>query len=500
METNTEVLNFILGMKINQLRLEKSYSLKQLSQASGLSLSYISEIEKGKKYPKPDKLFKLAQALDTSYDELVSLKIEESNNPVASILNSPFLNDLPLKELGVSISDIFEMANNTPSKASAFVQTLLEIGRNYDMQVEHFLLASLRSYQKMHSNYFPKLEAKAKKFLEVEVKKNEITPSFLEQTLLNDYDVLVTYQDLSLHPELQSLRSIWVDGKNQKIIINKKLNKSQKVFELGKEIYYRTNSIKLRPKSSTWMQVKSFEQVLNNFKASYFAGALLLPEAPLVKTIKEFLRSKFWDSNKFKNIIASYSTTPEMFQYRLSQLLPHFFNLKQMHYMRVQNVPGEKRFHMTKELNTTHVFVPKGVGRHEHHCRRWVSIQLLKKLAKKQKAGKNPELLVSAQRSDFGGQEGTFFNIAIARPLSIDQNKNSCMTLGFRIDDEFKNKHAFWNDDNVPVVRVNETCERCPLSAQECSQRVASPSILNKQREIEEKTESLRQFIEEAKE
>jgi hypothetical protein len=155
---------------------------------------------------------------------------------------------------------------------------------------------------------------------------------------------------------------------------------------------------------------------------------------------------------------------------------------------------------MTKELNTTHVFVPKGVGRHEHHCRRWVSIQLLKKLAKKQKAGKNPELLVSAQRSDFGGEEGIFFNIAIARPLSIDQNKNSCMTLGFRIDDGFKNKHAFWNDDNVPVVRVNETCERCSLSAEECSQRVASPTILNKQREIEEKTESLREFIENAKE
>jgi len=498
MQTNTDVLNFILGMKINQLRKDNSFSLKQLSQASGLSLSYISEIEKGKKYPKPDKLFKLAKALDTSYDELVSLKFEENNNPVSSILNSPFLNDLPLKELGISISDIFEMANNTPSKASAFVQTLLEIGRNYDMQVEHFLLASLRSYQKMHANYFSELEKKARLFLEKNGKTSQLSHSFLEQLLLNDYDVLVTFQDLSDYPQLQSLRSIWIKGHKQKLVINQKLNPAQKMFELGKEIYYQANGINLRPESSTWMQVKSFEQVLNNFKASYFAGALLLPEKRLVNDIKRFLKSKSWDEKEFKKILKAYSTTPEMFQYRLSQLMPHHFNLHQMHYMRIQNRPGEERFHMTKELNTTHIFVPKGVGRHEHHCRRWVSIQLLKKLAQKQKQGKNPKILIATQRSDFGGDEGMFFNIALARPLSIDSTKNSCMTLGFRVDEEFKHKNAFWNDPKVPVVRVNETCERCPLSEAQCSQRVAPPSILDKQLNIKEKSESLKAFIENA--
>lgn len=498
MQTNTDVLNFILGMKINQLRLEKSYSLKQLSTASGLSLSYISEIEKGKKYPKPDKLFQLAKALDTSYDELVSLKFEENSNPISSILNSRFLNNLPLKELGISISDIFEMANNTPSKASAFVQTLLEIGRNYDMQVEHFLLASLRSYQKMHANYFSELENKARVFLNKNAKNSQLWPSLLEQILLNEYDVLVSFQDLSQYPKLETLRSIWVQGKKQKIVINQKLNTAQKMFELGKEIYYQANKIKLRPESSTWMQVKSFEQVLNNFKASYFSGALLLPEKELVNDIKVFLKSKSWNVEKFNNILISYNTTPEMFQYRLSQLMPHFFNLNQMHYMRIQNIPGEERFHMTKELNTTHVFVPKGVGRHEHHCRRWVSIALLKKLAEQQKAGKTPKTLIATQRSDFGGEEGMFFNIAIARPLSIESNKNSCMTLGFRIDDAFKTKNAFWNDPEVPVVRVNETCERCPLTAKECNQRVAPPSILNKQRLIKEKSQSLKSFIENA--
>jgi len=495
MQTNTDVLNFILGIKINQLRQEKSYSLKQLSKASGLSLSYISEIEKGKKYPKPDKLFQLAKALDTSYDELVSLKMEENNNPVSAILSSPFLNDLPLKEFGISMSDIFELANNTPSKASAFIHTLLEIGRNYDLGVEHFLLASLRSYQKMHSNYFPEIEKKAKHFLVNDVKNASLSHSFLEQVLLNKHDVLVTYRDLSNIPNLASLRSIWIKGKKQKIIINQKLNDQQKMFELSKEIYYQLNNITIRPESSTWMEVKSFEQVLNNFNASYFAGAVLLPERSLLKEIKKFLRLKNWSANKFQQILESYETTPEMFLYRLSQLIPFHLKLPQIHYMRIHNVPGETRFHMTKEFNTTEVFVPKGVGRHEHHCRRWASIHLLKVLAEKQKNGENPNTLIVAQRSKFNNHGGDFFNIAIARPLNIDNNKNSCMTLGFKIDDNFKRFNGFWNDESVPEVKVGETCERCSISTDDCQQRVAKPEIYQKHLRIKEKGISLEQFI-----
>lgn len=495
METNTEVLNFILGIKINQLRLDKSLSLKQLSGLSGLSLSYISEIEKGKKYPKPDKLFALAKALDTSYDELVSLKMEETNNPVSAILSSPFLNDLPLKEFGISMTDIFELANNTPSKASAFINTLLEIGRNYDLGVEHFLLASLRSYQKMHSNYFPKIEKSAKQFLDKHIKTSHLTPSMLEQILLNQFDMLVTYKDLSSIPNLESLRSIWIKDKKQKIIINQKLNNSQKMFELIKEIYYQLNDIKTRPESSTWMQVKSFEQVLNNFKASYFAGAVLLPEKPLVKGLKAFLKLKKWDAKKLQQILEKHAITPEMFLYRLSQLVPHHLKLSQIHYMRIQNVPSETRFHMTKEFNTTDVFVPKGVGRHEHHCRRWASIGSLKLLAQKQKAGEGNNLLVSAQRSIFDNDGGVFFNIAIARTLSIDEGKNSCMTLGFKIDDNFKNLKGFWNDESVPEIRVGETCERCSIPYDECKQRVAEPEIYNKQLAVKFKGESLKKFI-----
>ena len=112
MNLNTEALRFVLGIKIKQLRLDQKFSLKQLSESSGLSLSYISEIEKGKKYPKPEKLFQLSKALGVSFDELVSLNLEQNDQSISVLLNSPLLNVLPLKEFGISLSEIFELANN----------------------------------------------------------------------------------------------------------------------------------------------------------------------------------------------------------------------------------------------------------------------------------------------------------------------------------------------------------------------------------------------------
>ncbi|HLE37940.1 MAG TPA: helix-turn-helix transcriptional regulator, partial [Candidatus Acidoferrales bacterium] len=46
----------IFGLKLHHLREAKGYGLKELSEKVGLSPSYLNEIEKGKKYPKADKI------------------------------------------------------------------------------------------------------------------------------------------------------------------------------------------------------------------------------------------------------------------------------------------------------------------------------------------------------------------------------------------------------------------------------------------------------------
>ena len=47
MSLNTDNIRLVFGLKLKQLRIDKGMSLTDLAQKSGLSMSYINEIEKG---------------------------------------------------------------------------------------------------------------------------------------------------------------------------------------------------------------------------------------------------------------------------------------------------------------------------------------------------------------------------------------------------------------------------------------------------------------------
>src|SRR5690625_7827101 len=69
-------IHVIFGLKLRQARLARHLSITELSERSGLSPSYITEIEKGRKYPKAERIMDLARALGYDYDELVSLRLD----------------------------------------------------------------------------------------------------------------------------------------------------------------------------------------------------------------------------------------------------------------------------------------------------------------------------------------------------------------------------------------------------------------------------------------
>ena len=63
MGIRTQNQKIIFGLKVKQLRTELKLSFEDLSKKSGISMSYLNEIEKGKKYPKADKIEILAKYL-----------------------------------------------------------------------------------------------------------------------------------------------------------------------------------------------------------------------------------------------------------------------------------------------------------------------------------------------------------------------------------------------------------------------------------------------------
>ena len=161
---STELVNIIFGMKVRQARIEAGLSLTEYAELCELSPSYVTEIEKGKKYPRPNKIRKMAEVLGKEYDEMVSIKLDSSLTYLERALASPLVHRFPFDEFGLEASDLVSLLTRAPDKASALLHTALEIGRQYDLKQEHFFRAMLRSYQEIHENYFEELEDAAANF------------------------------------------------------------------------------------------------------------------------------------------------------------------------------------------------------------------------------------------------------------------------------------------------------------------------------------------------
>ncbi|MCC7467453.1 MAG: helix-turn-helix transcriptional regulator, partial [Saprospiraceae bacterium] len=63
----TQLQRIIFGLKVRQFRQERDWNFEELSQRTGISISYLNEIEKGKKYPQPDYRKRLAEVLEVPY-------------------------------------------------------------------------------------------------------------------------------------------------------------------------------------------------------------------------------------------------------------------------------------------------------------------------------------------------------------------------------------------------------------------------------------------------
>ena len=497
MEINSDNLRFILGVKLKQFRREKGLSLKELARETGLSVSYLSEIEKGKKYPKPEKILQLARVLSVSFDDLVSLRLQKKMDSLATLLKSPVIQEFPFRMFGISPQNLMALLTGNTEKAGALLRTFLEIGQSYDMRVEHLLFTALRSYRQMHGNYFPEIEEAVLTFL----KENNLSPhpplqkAPLVHILKRRYGYVVDEEQLDSYPPLRGLRWIWLDKTPPRLLLNKHLTPGQKAFILAREIGYRELRLTDRVKTSSLKRVQSFEQLLNHFKASYFAGALVMNRDLLCQDLAELFREKRWPAGRFLALIQRYGVTPETFAYRLGELLPRFFGISDFLFFRFHSRRDSGIYSLTNLFNMSKFFLPAGMVTREHYCRRWLPVQLLRKLEEKQRNGHDGSTIIAAQRSRFLDLEVELFTITLARASRIQQKVNLSGTVSFVITKHFKQTVAFWDDPGIPVTDVNETCERCGLGENRCADRAAPPEIYAEEQAYRQQEEALQQLM-----
>lgn len=73
-ENNKAISNLTLGDKLRALREERGLTLKELGEQSGLSLTYLSEIERGSVLPSLDTTRELAQYFNIPVSMLISVQ------------------------------------------------------------------------------------------------------------------------------------------------------------------------------------------------------------------------------------------------------------------------------------------------------------------------------------------------------------------------------------------------------------------------------------------
>ena len=488
-------IRVIFGMKLRQLRSERKLSLARLSTLTGLSASYLNEIENGKKYPEVEKIIQIAKALDVTYDELVSQKLDREHNYLERFLHSPVMQKFPFELFGLTAHDLVSLVPDAPKEGNALVRALVDTARSYDMQIDNFLHTALRCYQEINENYFEDVEEEVDEFRKTHgwPQDQSVTCELLYDILRREYNFEIDEESLCTHEHLRTLRSVWMDGSPQKLLVNNQFSPVQKAFVAGRELGFQWMKLKPRGHCSPDIEVESFEQVLNAFKASYFASALFMNRERMRSDMQEFFARDRWSEKAFLSLIESYGVTHEMFFYRLCEILPKFFGLKRLHFLRVDKRVETGGFELIKQLNMSQVRIPTGLDLHEHFCRRWLSVRIIQDLEQREN---DVGAIAQVQRSKFIEGDREFFCICVARRLVLTEGELSSMTIGFQLDNTFKRAVKFWDDSLVPQEVIGETCERCPLTREECSERAAEPTVYEATQHRVNQRDELAQLIE----
>lgn len=481
MKNKNNYIKLIFGLKLKQLRQEKQLSLNELAGKSSLSVSYLNEIEKGKKYPKAEKIAQLANALDVNYDDLISLKLSKNLTPIAELIDSNILEMLPLDHYGIDLNKFISLMSEASYQLSALVTTVIEMARSTELSQNNFSRTALRIFKEINDNYFEDIELSVEKF--VDVFQFTIAPPInyeqLSQILIQHYNYKLDESRFNNFEELEQLRGVLKPGKQPIFFLNPQLSSSQKLFIIGKELAYNYLKISKRSYIHSSLKLNTFDHLLNNYIAAYFSAALILNKNNFTADINSFFSQEKWDENFLINLIAKYDATPEMFFQRLASLSGKAWGLKKYFFLRFNTIAGTDRYELTKEVRLNIKQNPGGFQTNEHYCRRWVSIEVLKKI-KEELSGLNSDGKMKSGiiHSKFHETNDEYISFSVAQQNILDPNTFTSVTIGIYLDEQLKKKINFWNDPSIPYRIVNDTCEMCNIP--DCKERISEPITLRK--------------------
>ena len=101
---NGQELKAILGKNVKFFRYRKEYSQADLAEKIDISITFLSNIERGLKFPKPDIITRIAEGLEIDVYELFKVDIiPENNKEIINRLSKDMSN-----KVNLAINDVFK--------------------------------------------------------------------------------------------------------------------------------------------------------------------------------------------------------------------------------------------------------------------------------------------------------------------------------------------------------------------------------------------------------
>lgn len=454
----------LFGMRLRYAREKTKLNLQQFSSKVGCAVSYLNEIEHGKKYPGPDKLEAFAGALGTTVDQLLHDALPPPAIPMEQILRSGILDELPLHRFGIEPMRILELMQGAPTQVTAFLNTLVDLARHHSVTDEHIFTSALRSYQELHQNYFPELEAQAlhirSQILGIHI---GIIPSIdlLELALKNFWGIHVRYDSLLTQPRFRYFSS-WLSSSTSTLWVQESLPISIKKYILSREIAFQHLALEDRISTSPPFEPQRFHQVIDYFHASYLANAIGLPESMMQQCLHTFFHNERLQPQLLVNWIQEYEVTPAMFFARFHLILPwmhwkHVFYIKAKYHSRNQSFDIERELHL-------HPYRFLHLRKHqEHYCLKWPAFNMLQL-----ESNSTPE--VQVYLLDIGDPAIRFLTITY---LYQDRKEKNTVTIAVELTETIEQSIPWISELKSKIFIARSSCERCNIT--DCDQRRASP-------------------------
>ncbi|MCB0362411.1 MAG: ImmA/IrrE family metallo-endopeptidase, partial [Bdellovibrionales bacterium] len=349
----------------------------------------------------------------------------------------------------------------------------LEIARAHNISIDDFYYASLRAYLDMHQNFFPKLEEKVEELrnnfqLEV-LDREDVVVLRLQKLLEKEYGVEVEFVDFGkLDASLSHLLyHVKKKAGRHKLYIHRDLGNKERCLILARELGYGYLGLKNRPLSSWIHSLESFQQLFNHFSASYFAGALLVPQREFADRLKSLLEKGSFDSSAMHELILKYACPVETVFHRLTQILPREFGIEKLFMLRLEYDQTRRSYHVARQLHLAEQHSPHPISGDEHYCRRWVTTQLLEKL----QMGEVGNFALGCQLSQFAGDDNQYLAWSMVFRMDIPKNEMAAVTVGILVNEKSREAISYIDDAQLPVRQTGESCERCPIAG--CQERAA---------------------------